>query len=386
MSMPEQTGDLIPKPPIRAAVYHGPTTPDFHARDISTIQDGFLWNITEKGNFTTFDQLLLGHLERVAKTGGNSFTLLDVGNGNAGLYSDFLTNPDSAKASRDFLADHPDFKIKMVGLTDSPSPQNHNSPAPFDIDDSQLDKENKRINEQIEVDNRYWSLSRTQPLSQFFRENNIDKVDLALATESLRYLSVPVFKEVVLTVHNKLTEGGQFVVQGYGGAEPGFSGEWATQYAESEASRKDKTPWKILFRNNIGYLSTVTALTEPQPFETIEEGEAALQKAVGKYKDLGALTDDDIDSLTSELEREMYYLRADPKQQIMARANRFLARGFTRHEKAYVKRMKATKFSLLKSMPLDIKIFGTGIGNSGIPNSFVMTKSMPRPGGQNEQA
>jgi hypothetical protein len=380
--MPEQTGDLAPKAPIRAAVYRGPTDRQRHDRGSEHFR------AERMPDDKNFDERLCEQLERVQAEGRSELILLDIGSGDGGLFRKFLERPWENNLSRGFMYDNPNFRIRMVGMTDSPSPEAINTQKSVVPNETGLDDDDLDINRRIKVENIYWSLTRTQTLADFLQANQVGSVDLVTATESLRYLSVPVFTEVVRTTWDRLSPGGQFVAQGLSRSEPGIKyGGIESGFWETEASERDETLWKKLLRDNVNDRGTMAAVVYPPPFETFEEGREALDRAVEKYKSMGVLTDEEVKTLALELENRPEYQKASPNQRIMARANRILSTGFSRLRSRRDKEMNDGKLKALRKIvePSAKPVLFRGLNDADtFTNAFILTK--PASGGQNVAA
>ncbi len=310
---------------IWAAQYQGPTSPEYHSRSIMDIDDG-LMEFTDGKNTVAFDYLMASGMKRAKLMGRKEFTLLDIGSGDGGIFQDFLSTPLIAEDSRAFLAQNPDFKVLFIGITDSPDTKSHNTYKSFEIDQLRLSDEDKRINSQVEVRNMHWSLTRTQSLADFLDANAIGSVDLAMATESLRYVSTRVFKDTVETVVQRLVIGGRFVCQGFTGTEPGFSSRKDNYFKVTPYSEKDPTVWKRLLRT----LGTDRELEDEYPDLTKQQLQEGLDRAIGVYVRLGLLDQEEVEHDIRFVEANPLNNLISPLDIIRAKAALMLSKGFNR--------------------------------------------------------
>lgn len=186
-------------------------------RTISLINSTYY--IREEGEAVQdfFDLNLRRHLERVKASGGNNLVLLDIGSGEGTMLAGLWDSPNSIKQSIQFLRENPDFKIKAIGLTDSPDEAHQGKEKYIPLNENPSNEVDGSITRQIDIRNYFWTLSERQGLSQFFERLNIDKVDLVYATEIFQYLPSDVFGEVINTVSGKLTSGGQLFCSRFSG-------------------------------------------------------------------------------------------------------------------------------------------------------------------------
>lgn len=338
---------------IFARQYQGPTDMR-HSRGIPEVDEGILGLSDKEIGTVAVDSLFSSAMLNAKKRGSDHVTVLDIGSGDAGMYEEFLTIPWFANMSRRFLAQNPNFRLSLVGITDSPSVEEHNTLKEFRVKEEALDSRDRAVNEQVDVRNIYWSLTRTQPLSEVLDVNGIPVVDLAFATHSLRYVSPRVFKDTLDGVVDRLTVGGQFVCVGYSGTEPGFSSKRNDVFKSSPLSRQDQTPWKRLLRSSVNfgpdYLKEFAHLTDV-------ELEAALRRAIGVYVRLGALNPE-------EVMKDLNLVDANPTGGLLtnadffqAKANMLLLRGYNRLRDMRMSGAKLVKTDIINSLdPLAVKL------------------------------
>lgn len=169
-----------------------------------------------------FDLNLKKQLERVKASGGNNLVLLDIGSGEGTMLAGLWDNPNSIKQSIQFLRENPDFKIRAIGLTDSPDESHQGKEKYIPLNENPSDEVDGLITRRIDIRNYFWTLSEKQDLSTFFKRFNVDKVDLVYATEVFQYLPPGVFGKVIDTVSEKLNSGGQLFCSRFSDAPSEF--------------------------------------------------------------------------------------------------------------------------------------------------------------------
>lgn len=274
---------------IYYGLYHGPEDKRMR-RDIALVNDEL------RGSGKKFDDFLVEQLNLAFDSGRPEAVLLDIGSGTGELFASFIQDHSMGKRSRAFLATHPDFKVRMIGLTDSPTPDRHLTQMPVEVLDGMLKDESKRLQEQVEIKNVYYSLARGQSLSGFLKTQGVETIDLALATQSLRYLGPKVFEEVLQTVVSMMPKGGKLVGAGVLESIPGYDGPCGDEFYIPEefihpdrATRKSMLYWK-------GIEPGAAEKSDP------EAEKEALEAAWQTYKRLGVLTDERIEEVRQGLE------------------------------------------------------------------------------------
>lgn len=352
-------------PRTQAAVYTGPL---ITGRGIDEIDRSFLFRIDREGQPATFDVILLSHLERVRAAGRNELTLIDIGSGKGSLLAGILSETNSVKKSREFLADNPDFALRVRGLTDSPSPDKHNKETELAVDEESLSPGDREVNKQIDAQNIHWSLTRNQTLNAFCASHGVENIDLAMATESLMYLPLPIFREVLEATLARMKPGAQLITTAIAGAPPGFA-EVNQRFNHIPSPEGETELWKDLLRNP-------KMLTGGDFNHSREEEEAAVAKAIGLYKTLGALTDADIATRTAQIESYFDGTESeDAKRQKISSA--LLERGFGNlvEQKRHEEWLK--KLDIVNSLPsVSVEIFSySGHGDKRLPRGLILTKT-----------
>lgn len=348
---------------VHTSLYNGPTSYTDHNRGVGQVETLF----RELGN--SFDSILTTRLEAAAQAGRSSVTVVDIGSGEGGMLRNFLTDPQVGEKSRSFLNQYPDFKLRMIGLTDSPDEAHHLTEKPLGEDESKLDDEARSINTRIDATNYYYSLTRLQTLDRFFQAQNIEFMDLALATASLRYLSPAVFEEVVKTAVGKLHPGGEFIATGFVGSHAGFAGSrnerLNVRNIPPGTSRKS-----MLYENNAEFPSG--AINKGILSGVASQEQAAFGQAANTYKRLGVLADEEIAAEREAIKSDERYAGLTSRQELHLLANKTLSRGFTRlRERKDTERTKSKQAILESIEDVDRVYLGS---NQDSPLSFVLTK------------
>ncbi len=296
-------------PPDTKAVtglYLGPTEPKYFARGISSI-DGL---ITETGE--SVDSLMLDRLKDAVVNGRSEVTVIDIGSGDGFMMKDLKEYNLQSLKLKAFLVDNPGLRLNVIGLTDSQEPNLQDTEKPIAIDYSKIDSLNQAINQQINVKNFYYTLSRTQSLEAFLDSHGINTVDLAFAIESLRYLGPKVFEEVVSTTISRIPQGGRFVGTGFTGSHPGYRGISSSAVLNIRNIPEGINRKAMLdLANKIEYFEAAKRKAS-QPGNA-EEEEKALDEAINTLKRLDVLTDDEITEEEEKVkerplnERERFY-------------------------------------------------------------------------------
>lgn len=184
-----------------------------------------------------FDLNLKRQLERVKDSGGNNLVLLDIGSGEGKMLAGLWDNPNSIKQSIQFLKENPDFKIRAIGLTDSPDEDHQGKEKYIPLNENPSNEVDGLITRRIDIRNYFWTLSERQGLSDFLRRFNINKVDLVYATEVFQYLPHDVFGEVIDTVSEKLSSGGQLFCSRFS-ATPSSLSSYIADYSEDDQKKR----------------------------------------------------------------------------------------------------------------------------------------------------
>jgi hypothetical protein len=358
-----QISDKAPR--TQAAIYTGPL---ITGRGIDEIDRSFLFRIDREGQPATFDVILLSHLERVKSEGRNEFTLIDIGSGKGSLLAGILSETKSVQRSRKFFADNPDFMLRIRGLTDSPSPDKHNKETELAVDEESLTIDDREVNRRIDAQNIHWSLTRNQTLNAFCTTHGVENIDLAMATESLMYLPLPIFREVLEATLARMKPGAQLITTAIAGAPPGFA-EVNQRFNHILPPGGEAELWKDLIRKP-------TLLTSDGFEHSREDEEAAVGRAISFYKNLGALTDTDIAARTAQI--ESYFVGTeseDAKRRMISSA--LLERGFNNLIKMKRRGEWLKKLDIVNSLPnVSVEIFSySGHGDEKLPRGLILTKA-----------
>jgi len=356
--------EVMERLPVHVDLYHGPTKPDCLKRNIAEVDETLIE--TKR----TFDSFLVEQLHLVFQAGRSEATFLDIGSGEGGLFISFLTDPNEGKESKAFLKDHLGFKLRMVGLTDSPSLETHLREKPVELGEP-ADEESERLREQVIFSNVHYSLARTQTLEDFLGLQGIETIDLAFATQSLRYLGPRVFEEVIKTTAARLPKGGKFVAWGIAKTVPGFRGalnhDLNVQNIPTDVPTRKWMLSSLAYRNN-NKAPGVDAIS----VDVTEAEKQALAQALETYKRLGVLTDVVIEGTRIALDRETKYFTEKEKFQMLAR--RLLSMGEFRLANRKSEYIKRIKLGILKDVVgVDLQILGS-VESDLLPLGFVITK------------
>jgi hypothetical protein len=271
-------------------LYHGPEDNRMR-RNIALVNDEL------KGSGKTLDDFLAEQLVSAFNAGRSEAVLLDIGSGTGELFASFIQDYSMGKKSRAFLRTNPQFKVQMIGLTDSPTASHHLKVMPIELLDGMLKEDSKRLQEQVEIRNVYYSLARGQSLNDFLKTQGIETIDLAVAIQSLRYLGPKVFEEVLQTVVSKMPRGGKLIASGVSESVPGYDGACGDEFYVPEklihpdrATRRSMLYWK-------GIEPGAAEKSDP------EAEKEALEAAWQTYKRLGVLTDERIEEVRQSFEQ-----------------------------------------------------------------------------------
>jgi len=210
---------MTEKPPllhqrIFSKQYQGPTEEASHNRGVDRFEQIF-------GTLgLDFDEVITLQLEKAVAYGESEVVVLDVGSGDAGIFREFLTDPDANVITREFLEAHQDVSLKLIGLTDALSPDAFFTEKPLHLKQQSLPLD------QVQAHNYYYTLTRNQDLAHFLEKLGVSQLNMMLAIQSFRYMNGRAFKEVLSTALAKMPVGGQILIDGYFGSLPGFKGTW----------------------------------------------------------------------------------------------------------------------------------------------------------------
>jgi hypothetical protein len=194
----------------QANFYHGLTDRGSHARGVRTLEHA--WN--KELPVGTFDELLLGQLRLADEAKRANVTIVDIGSGDGALLKSFFNAPAVLAGSLAFLEKHPEMNLRVIGITDAKTPQEHLQAITLSPAGEQ----------QIQAQNIHYSISRTQTLSKFAQHLNIQEADIILSTWMMTYVGPSTFQQLMTdAIHLLRPNGGQMIVQAYAESEiPGF--------------------------------------------------------------------------------------------------------------------------------------------------------------------
>jgi len=323
---------MNPSPPekVFATRYFGSKRRIYTARGVREVESVF----RRPGEF---DNILHGQLESALQAGRSEIVVLDIGSGEGELFADFLRNPKVGKKSRAFLGAHPEFKVRMLGLTDSPNTESHLRGKPVNVNENKLDDESKRLKrEQLEIKNVYYTLTRTKTLAKFLQAQNVDTVDFALATCSLMYFSPKVYEEVLQTTVGRMSRGGKFVASlikpSFYDLFPNFAAIDFDEIGDMPVGDSAASRWLIRVNTEGRSIKDVEKDVAIHTGEQrdIEEEKRALAAACETYQRIGVLTEDDINQARITMEKRVFTYGLTERQKLYVLANIILAGAFGR--------------------------------------------------------
>lgn len=186
--------------------YYGPAT----GRTVD--QYASEWQITGLGSL---DELILDQVTLAQRRGEKRIQIVDIGSEReAVMLSGLIDYPWTLPRVREFMQNTPGMRLELTGLTDARS-------------SSEFGKsliEYHSIHPDFDASLRVvpYSLSATQSMEDFLKQQKISEIHLATAVWSLPYLGVNTFNEVLTTTSQALTKGGLFVGAAYGEAVSGL--------------------------------------------------------------------------------------------------------------------------------------------------------------------
>lgn len=184
---------------------------EFISRDFRKVEQYFGERIPP------IDTLARRQMENALAHNRRELIFLDVGSGDGNLFQSILDNPNDFPQMHEFLRDHADFRVRMIGLTDpgglTPPPSSNGTR----IVASSENGVTSATNLQIEAMNFSYTITDRNPLLNFLSSNNIAGLDLVFATGSLMYLRANTFAQTVTCVVDNLFEGGQFIAAEWSG-------------------------------------------------------------------------------------------------------------------------------------------------------------------------
>lgn len=355
---------------IHAAVYKGPTSPKYHDRNWSQIE-----KLLSRGNLS-FDMALSRRLESMVKEGRTEATVLDIGSGEGGLMRSFLTDPEFCVNSKSILRSHPSIKLRFVGLTDAPVPSLHLTEKPLKADISGLDAGTLLLNERVTAQNFYYSMTKKQTLEQFLHSKSVESIDVALAIETLRYLSPRVFEEVITTVMRRMQSGGEFIATSFVESIPGFRGV-SNEQLDIHAIPEGVSRKSMLEENTSQF--TKGAIKRAQQEGDLDTEMQAFEQAAATYKRLGVLTGEDIQSVQENLDKDYRNKHLNPREKLFLLANITLSMGFNNLRKQKLDKLIEQKLGILNGLQ-DARIDVMVSKKDDIPRAFRIIKALRNPG------
>lgn len=179
--------------------YNGPTT------ERTPLDCANEWR---KLGLGSIDSLLSEQLLAAMQNGKNKVTVLDIGSGKeAKLLRAVMHDQAVAPESRRLLSQYPEASLQLVGLTDT-------SEEPY-FGQTIISETMQEPDMRVTFRNVAYTLTAAQTLRCFLRQEEIIKINLALATWSLAYLPLGIFSEVVRTTTEHLESEGRFLGVGY---------------------------------------------------------------------------------------------------------------------------------------------------------------------------
>lgn len=214
---------MDPQPPddgIAPSASKRPLVNEYHGTPVQPQNRGVeacqrLWN--REIDVGTFDDLLCAQLENALKEGRTRISVVDVGSGVGNLFRDFLQHPQVGQRTRAFLAEHPDFHIDLVGITDAKTEEEFLTRT-----DILPDAVDQAADAQLRASNIHYTLTYNQRLADVLQENGIEAVDLCTSTLALIYLGPRVFINTLEDALALLTSGGQMIAYDYAGIGTGI--------------------------------------------------------------------------------------------------------------------------------------------------------------------
>lgn len=199
----------IQNPVPAARVFRGFTPQEWeraYARDLTDFER----NIgNEFPGGLSIDKLLE---KQVRRDTSGTIVVVDFGAGDGKLTEEFLTDQTVGKRTRGVLKGKAkqDTSIIFWGINDSPHPFNHLCER--DI----LPERDDPLKERVRGKEVSYSITSSQTMQRFFESKDIDGVDLVVASNSVSYLTPPVFEKFTDDVVRVLKPGGHCIAYGYG--------------------------------------------------------------------------------------------------------------------------------------------------------------------------
>ncbi len=200
---------------IVTKAYDGPTGPTYTSRSLAECDR--LWNegAVKPG---TFDQLLSEQLRLAVEQGRNEVVVFDLGSGTGALIKNVvndsgLGDDSKTRQSRVLLEEHPDMRVRLVGLTDAQKPEDFLKSDPITASSSYTIPH--PTNRQITAENIHYSITPGQPLSDFLDQTGMPQVDLVFSTSFFIHLDEGVFEQTLRDSAKALRKGGKMIVKAY---------------------------------------------------------------------------------------------------------------------------------------------------------------------------
>jgi hypothetical protein len=213
---------------IETNVYNTDRSSRHETRGLAKI-DNF-WNVLGVGRV---DDQFSSQIEGALSQDRQEINFLDLGSGdNAALIRQIINDKGDKdtsflKKTREILESHPDFRIRIVGLTDAKSPDDFLKREPIKPVVSFTPPH--PTDGQILAENVSYTLSQEQSLERFLDEVGMKDLDIVSATMIFPYLDFGLFSRDVKAIIDALrSNGGTFIASGF------INGEKATREVDDE--------------------------------------------------------------------------------------------------------------------------------------------------------
>ncbi len=223
-----QPRQMQEKPSI--GVYNG-ITPDMLANAYSRNVRDFEHNMSRRvfGEICV-DSIITKQLRRAARKGRDNVVVVDLGGGDGEFTRQFLSDPTVSSQTRNRLRGK-DESVILYSITDAQKESDHLLRQPIT---PRIKRLADPIDEKMRGVQVNYSVTTRQPVADLLKELQVKGIDLAVASNFMSYLRVPVFKAVTEDVIGALRPGGQFLVFGYAGV----TGEMLSSDDGDESAKK----------------------------------------------------------------------------------------------------------------------------------------------------
>lgn len=172
----------------------------------------------------SIDSLVSDTLRNVEAQGRTEATIFDFGCGEAEMFRDLLTNPDSQTIQ--FLREHPNINLRMLGLTDTTGIENEAKETSLigQVRDLLSQEEQQELPTNVQAQVAYYSVTAEQTLETFFQQHGVNTIDIGFSVQALSYLFPRNLDRVLRTIIDHLEpNGGKFIAAPYAERVPGFA-------------------------------------------------------------------------------------------------------------------------------------------------------------------